>query len=277
MERTLGPRNIGDLLRQTFTIYGKNFLRFITIGVVVIIPILIILFAIALLLDKEGISTLSESNLMNALIDIPFSLIILVAGIVLQGAMIHAVSQQYFIHPLNIGRAFAFSWRRTGVMLGAQLLVYLAVLALCLIPLLAIVAIYLYVKWFFIFPIIMLEGRGPVDAMSRSSWLVDKNWWRIFGISLLLGLILAIIIYTPSITVLIMHYISSVKIHVAIWMATFIWFVVGIILAVPIGVIGLTLLYFYVRSRKEAFDLNDLAKEQGLSITAPEPTPIPPQ
>jgi hypothetical protein len=42
-------------------------------------------------------------------------------------------------------------------------------------------------------PAIVLEGAGPVAALKRSWQLVHGSWWRIFGITLLAGIVVAFI------------------------------------------------------------------------------------
>jgi hypothetical protein len=302
MERTLGPRNVGDILRETFSIYGKNFLRLVAIVIIVQIPIAIVYFAAGLIpgFGEEVSSTLSPLIPTKILIGIPLGLIALVAGIVMQGAMIHAISEQYFSRPVNIGRAFGFSWRRTGAMLGAELLVFLAIASVFLIIVgipaaihfaahggigwrtgLAIMimliiigtpaAIYLGINWAFVLQTALLEGCGPRAALSHSSELVKRSWWRVLGILLLLILIIAAIVYIPVAIGAGIGLITSAAIPVAIkaivWMGIIIWYMV----------VGATLLYFDLRMRKQVYGLDALANELGLSNMAKEQTPSPPQ
>ena len=42
-------------------------------------------------------------------------------------------------------------------------------------------------------PAVVLEGAGPVEALRRSWQLVGGSWWRVFGITLLAGIVVAII------------------------------------------------------------------------------------
>jgi hypothetical protein len=42
-------------------------------------------------------------------------------------------------------------------------------------------------------PSVVLEGIGPVEALRRSWQLVQGSWWRVFGITLLAGIVVAII------------------------------------------------------------------------------------
>jgi len=307
MNGTLGPRNLGDLLKETFTIYGKNFLRLLAIVLIVQIPILIVYCAAALLIPgfgEEDSSTLSSLSSMNILIGIPLGLIAFVASILMQGAMIHAVSQQYFSRPMNIRRAFGFSWRRTGVMLGAELLVFLAIASVFLIivgvptalhfavhggigPLTSAaiiimvtiiglpVAIYLGMNWAFVVQTALLEGCGPRAALSHSSELVKRSWWRVLGILLLLILIISAIIYIPSTIGVGIGLIALASLPAAIkaivWMGIIIWYIIAAFLTVPIVTIGETLLYFDLRVRKQGYSLDALANELGLT-SAPADT-----
>jgi hypothetical protein len=70
---------------------------------------------------------------------------------------------------------------------GAALiaLVIFAMLFLAVIPF----AVYLYIKWAFAIPAIAWENAGVIKSFQRSWELVTDNWWRVFGILILLNLI----------------------------------------------------------------------------------------
>jgi hypothetical protein len=317
LERTLAPRNVGDILRETFTIYSKNFLRLAAIVVMVQIPIAILYVAAEFIPgfgeDWGGIlsSSIPSSSIpINILVGILLGLIALIAGIVMQGAMIHAISEQYFNRPVNIGRAFGFSWRRTGIMLGAQLLVLLAIASVFLIIVgvptaihfaahggvglgasLAILvmmliigspaAIYLGINWVFVLQTALLEGCGTRAALSHSSELVKGSWWRVLGILLLLILIVVAIIYAPvaigaGIGLMASAYLP-VTIKAMIWIGAIIWYVVVALITAPIITIGETLLYFDLRVRKEGYNLDFLANELGLASTPVDAGSSPPE
>lgn len=55
--------------------------------------------------------------------------------------------------------------------------------------LLLLPGIYLYVRWYVATPAVVAEGLGPRGALSRSAELVKGQWWRVFGISIVLGLV----------------------------------------------------------------------------------------
>ncbi|MGW0801755.1 glycerophosphoryl diester phosphodiesterase membrane domain-containing protein [Nonomuraea sp. NPDC002799] len=68
-------------------------------------------------------------------------------------------------------------------------------LGLTVVFLLAYVAYYLFLRTRFAFasPVVVLEGRGPIEAMRRSWHLVSGDFWRVFGILLLTSLLVGLV------------------------------------------------------------------------------------
>ncbi len=298
MERTLGPKNLGDIIRDTFTIYGRNLGRFVGISSIVMLPSTIIAFFVVIAFTVPALSKIPIYRFEDFLRLIPnlvlayivLVLILIVAGAFTQGAMIHATAEQYFRRPIRIGRAYSFSWKRMPNMLGAAFLVALTtitILAILLIPIgilifryynlvdyaggelifwvigLAIFGlvtycaiIYISILWQFAVPTALLEGSNPITALSRSFQLVKDNWWRVFGIILVLGLIFTAINMV----------FSFVPIAGPI---------AAIILLPPITSIGGALLYFDLRVRKEGYTLENLSAEIGQTGLTPSSTANP--
>ena len=61
------------------------------------------------------------------------------------------------------------------------------------VPVVLVLVILLYTRWLFAAPIVMLERAGAVAALRRSWHLVRGSTARVFGITLLVGLITAIL------------------------------------------------------------------------------------
>ncbi|MCH0539606.1 hypothetical protein I3F58_08495 [Streptomyces sp. MUM 203J] len=55
-----------------------------------------------------------------------------------------------------------------------------------------VLAVWIWVKFILAPSAVVMEGLGPVQAMRRSSQLVRGSWWRVFGISLLGGVIASV-------------------------------------------------------------------------------------
>ena len=195
------------------------------------------------------------------------SIITVVSSIVayplMAGALIHAVSEQYLRQTIDIHRAYRFAWKRLGAMIGATILAFLTVVGMFVIAtsvtkaissgvgaifmvIYFCTAIYLTVRWIFIWHAALLEDLGPKPALSRSSALVKGNWWRVLGIMLVVGIIGVVISF---LLVLILGVIPIVGP------------IIGGILSAPIAIIGATLLYYDLRGRQEGYSLESLAGE----------------
>jgi hypothetical protein len=110
-------------------------------------------------------------------------------------------------------------------------------------------------------PAVVLEGRGPIDAMRRSWHLVSGDFWRVFGIllltSLLVGLVATILSvpFTIAGTLFGMFGVGSVATTIVSAVLIALGSTLGAMFTYPFeaGVSGL--LYADRRMRSEAFDL----------------------
>src|SRR4030042_2260896 len=132
MNGTLAPRSLEGILKETFSIYKSNFLRLIAIVAIVAVPIAILAVVANLLMPVYGeLGTEALSPFMY-FFWIPIYLASFAAYILMAGAVIHAITEQYFNQPVSIGRAYSFAWHRLGDMFWAVVLVYLTMLGIFL-------------------------------------------------------------------------------------------------------------------------------------------------
>ncbi|UCH51563.1 MAG: hypothetical protein JSV54_02030, partial [Chloroflexota bacterium] len=303
MNGTLAPKSLGDILSETFSIYKKNFLRFAAIVAIVAVPFAVLGAVVNLLFPAYGEGATDAMSM--AMIKIPFYLAFVVAFILMTGAIIHAMAEQYFNQPVNIARAYKFAWHRLRDMFWAMVLYCLAIggifatailmsiivyliiaptiggisdrliaftISGTMIFLAAPAAVYLGIIWNFVVQTALLEGCGPTAALSRSWALVKGSWWRVLGIVLLLSTIMTIIymiLDTPTIMETITQFTSGAITGPPTWVM--IWRPIGVLIGNIIGftiyTIGETLLYFDLRVRKEGYSLDALADELGLPST----------
>ena len=192
----LGPKTLGGIFGGTFRIYGAGFLGIVTIVAVVQVPLSLLGFWL-FGLDPTAFGPSFFDPSMEPPIDPSFGIPILLiatllSSVIMNGALIYGVSGQILGKPILVGRAYSFALGRFGAMLGAQ---FLAVLAAFLMAVTIIgfpFAIYFIVGWFCVLQTASLERCGPLAALARSSDLVRGNWWRVFGILLLIVILLAI-------------------------------------------------------------------------------------
>ena len=157
-------------------------------------------------------------------------------SIVMGGALIHGVSGQILGEPIRVPRAYSFAVNRFGAMLGASILVGLAVILMAITIIGIPFAIYFGVRWLFVMQTASLERCGPVSALARSSNLVRGNWWRVFGILLLVAILLAIANAIASAVLGLVPYVGPMVVAV---------------LFGPVWMIAQTLLYHDLRVRKD--------------------------
>jgi len=262
MNSTLETRSLGGILSKTFKIYWRNFLGLM---VIVVIP-LTVLYALDYVLMTPVINT-AEMEISSLPLFFVMLAIFLLVYALMGGALIHAVSEQSLGRTIGVGRAYGFAWRRLGAMIGAQFLAFLVVLvasipviivAFFLIPLtlgfsfllVAIPAIYFGVRWAFIVQAALLEGVDARAALSSSTDLVKGNWWRVFGILLVVGIIVGGVAFILELTVGRIPYAGSV---------------IAGILPTPIVITAATLLYYDLRVRKQGYNLETMAGELGIA------------
>lgn len=265
----LRPLAIGDVLDGTFQIYRRQFISFITVMAVVVVPstLLSLLAALAGVLSETALARdiPTAAGITAVLLIFLLAIVASLAAIVAGGAATLVASGAILGQPIGVWDAYREALQRLGSLLLSGLLVGLAI-GLLIITCLGIpIAVYVAIGWGLIFPAIMLEGRGATDAMRRSWRLVDGHRWRLLICSILIGLIVAILVSIPSglfafasgIVMAISGGGVAAAIGVQIGNAFF--QAVGQTLFGAITYILMTLLYYDLRVRKEAFDLEQRA------------------
>ncbi|MHB8994638.1 MAG: hypothetical protein ACYC63_05240 [Armatimonadota bacterium] len=288
----LRPLNIADILDQSIRLYRQNFVPFVGIIALVYIPVGImqIIFAYAM----GDVATLGSETPDQ----VPWAqfatlgmagggmlLVNLIAIPIGQGALTIAVSRRYLNEPVTIADAYRSIGARWPLLIAAVLLVSLLVLTgmlFCIIP-----GIYVAVLLLIVTPIIVIEGLGPVDAMKRSAALVKDDWWRCFGIYMLLTLLVSLITQAVAWPVAMASMAFLMEKNMALAQAINQGMSVAVqMLVQPVLITGLVLLYYDLRVRKEGFDLELLAQAMGSPVPSPEvkaplygippPPPVPP-
>ncbi len=269
MAKMLEPRKFGDFFYDTFGIYKKNFLKLIAIVAIAegILFILGYFFLLSLpLIITEGKIVFSILSVMVVIIAVILVFLsVFVVFPLMEGALIYAISEQYFRQPVSIRQAYRFAMKRLKSLIGSALLALSAVfgMAMTIIGILALsirrpypakflgiaitiigipAVIYFGVRWIFIFQAVSLEDLGARAALSRSSALVKGNWWEVFAVAFVLSII----------TGMISNILGTIP---AVGTA------IGFILSTPVSTIMVTLLYCDLRLRKEGYSLEMLAEK----------------
>ena len=236
---TLPPRDIGELLSETFRVLRRKFWVFAFIALWAQIPFL-----------------LAQIPQLPRYVDLLFALVGYALSVLAVGAIVFALAALYAGKDITVGQCYSRAWTRCLSLLGSGF-IYLVALAVSGFLSTFIIGIPLFffilVSWFFYGQAIMLEGRkGPQEALLRSHQLVRHQWWRTFGTIVALILI-GVVISAPGLIALSYN-----------WVAGTILFAIAGIVTTPIVYVGATLVYFDLRVRKEGYTLETMTREVGL-------------
>ena len=233
----LREMQFSDILDTTFSLYRSHFRLFIGITAALHIPIGILK---TLFLSNAGISGEMFFQIAHTLVIDPIVI----------GALVFAVSQEYLGRQTTVGEAL--SRVKFLSILGASLVWVILVIAMGITIVGIPFSIYFSVGWSLYCQAIMVEGHTAIASLRRSRELVKRMWWRVFGIQIVLLVLTAAAMFIPLFT-------FGMFIGVDLPLRYVVELIVYIIVT-PIPLIGATLLYFDLRIRKEAFDIEMMAR-----------------
>lgn len=257
---TLRELSVGELLDKAFRLYRANFLPLLGITAAVLIPFT--------LLGLLSAVTLGETRVVDIIQNF-FSPLI-------QGTLAVAISRAYLAEAFTIQQSFRLGSKRYASILGAGILQGLALVVpaiallvfsmmggffqfIGLLAYLAVVA-YLFTRWAVKTEIIVLEDMGASDGLSRSWKLTEKYFWRVLGTSTAAGAIVLLATLLPSTSLGILAEWLSIPETPILLIST----VTGqliVALVTPFSVAVNVLLYYDLRIRVEAFDLEYAIEE----------------
>ena len=241
------PRGVIDLIGETLNVYRRHVVPFTAIG----------------LFSLFGAMTAFSDSSLYVLITSLASLLLF--GAWGWGATVEAVSQHYLTGRVRLVACYSHVMTRWFSLLIAFLFLSVptwigpfilmktswSFAALGLLP----VACYIMVRWFFFAGPLMVEHRQPMASLDRSSQLVGKDGWRIFGVGVVFFLVWTGASLVLSIPGIVVNSFSEPAAELLLVLAT--------IVTLPILWIGSTLVYFDLRQRREGFDKAKLASDLG--------------
>src|ERR1700722_16414294 len=188
-----------------------------------------------------------------------------------------------------IAMVFAFA-----VILAVVLVAMVASIALNLIsPILSVVFVFLLmiggfalVAWLMMryavsIPVFLLEGQGAVESMTRSGELTRGHRGRILGASIVMYIVVFVIqtLFVLPFSIMTLVYVTKGVLPLWIQIAQSVAGAVGGTIAGPLFMITIALIYYDVRIRKEAFDLETMMKalEPAAGAGGNSGAPLPPQ
>ncbi len=269
----LQPMNFTDILDGIFTIYRDHCQLLLGIAAVY----LVLGFAV----DLISAYFIIEATPSTIFIIAGFSLMATsVISLLVTMGLMYASAQVYLTREITSGSAFQQAFRRFWACLGSSVLYLLAAGGLCITVIGIPFGIYFGVRWSLYSLPVLIEESKAWNALGRSTELVKGSWWRVLGILIAIYLIsgmITIILYISTEFILTLAGIIATEQTEGFtglldtlrrlfaptpteagWVTYAIQRFVGLLIAtltMPIALIGSTLLYFDLRIRKEAFDI----------------------
>ncbi len=289
----LKPMQVGEVLDGAFTVYRRHFGLFLKLSVAVMwLP-----FALAVYFRlrfggataEEVITVLSSGLLSFMLLGLVFVVIYGVAALLLQAGTIHVISASYLGHDPRLGDALALGRSRIVPLLLVGIAKFILVCLISLVGGLCVVALTLLARsagsvlaglvavvgaaalvWFIPFvlcaygvtaPVVVLEDLTSSFDAFRRSWALTRSFkLKVLGL-MLIAVLLADVV-PPLIVSLLTGWLALQ--WPVLWPAVVtINALVPLVLA-PIVPCILTLLYYDLRVRREAFDLQVLGARLGI-------------
>ena len=265
----LQPMSFVDILDGMFSLYRDHFRLFLGIVAIYIV--------IGFGLNLISVSVVTGVAPVTGIVIVVFAGVgsFIVSFLVIAG-LAYASALVYLARDITAQDALQQAWRRFFSLLGGAILWGLVVGGLSITIIGIPFAIYFSVRWGLYTLPVLFEGTTARNALRRSTELVRGTWWRVFGIMLAVSVIAFMISFILEVSFgFILTLIGVAEIEGATpwdvirrlfipmpnevgWFAYAIRRFVSVTiagLAMPIGIIGSALLYFDLRIRKEAFDI----------------------
>jgi hypothetical protein len=290
MAADIRPMNFGEILDGALVMYRRYFGLFFKLAMVVLaVPVLLLVYVSARWQGAFLIRSQDPTAVLSALVwFLPILILYYLASLVLTAGTVRIISDAYLGRMPRLQDALALGlsklWGLVGVGLGKGVIVVLAAFGFAIIVgLLAVMArgagtggaLLIFVAgvagtWFVIYvlcgygvttPIVVLEELGSAfDAFRRSWELTRGSRGKVFGLGfiafLLFNALPNLVIQIPAA----MTRLTMPGVSIALGaLAT----IVPVILSPAIAAV-ITLIYYDLRVRREAFDLQVLGQRLGI-------------
>ncbi len=267
----LQPMSLVDILDGMFSLYRNHFRLFFGIVVIYLVfGFVLNLISVSVAMGATSVINVVMTTILTTMASVLFAYWI-------GWGLVYASTQVYLGRNITSQVALQRASRNYFRLLGSAFLYYLVVVCLSITVIGIPFAIYFGFRWaLFAFPV-LYEGTTARNALRRSTELVKGTWWRVFGIMVAISLIAFMIMFIlqTSYGMIFSAFIGNTGAEAANFSETlrrlfaptpndigwggYIIHTLGSLIVagfiMPIGTIGYALLYFDLRIRKEAFDI----------------------
>ena len=167
-----GEFRVGQVLNRSFTLLSRNFLLFFVVTAVAALPNVLISQSAGRNVSGATAAWVGLGAILTVVLQM------LSQAVVLYGAF-----QDMRGRPIDLGEALRVALSRLLPIIGVAICVSIGVFVGAL--LLVVPGLILMTMWYVATPVCVVEQKGPLSSMGRSSELTKGHRWKIFGMILL--------------------------------------------------------------------------------------------
>ncbi|MEA2287168.1 MAG: hypothetical protein QOJ21_3211 [Solirubrobacteraceae bacterium] len=169
------PRTLGELISETFALFGRHSGVFLTATLIVVTPVTLLVDGIwgRALAEGAGADPAPEVSGVAAALN---ALVILPLITAMHAIVVQAVARG---EDMDVGDALRAAAARLRPAVGTVLIYSLAAFAGTL--LFVVPGIWIAIRWYVGVQAAVVEDLPPMKALARSAELVRGSWWRTFG------------------------------------------------------------------------------------------------
>ena len=270
---SLQPMGFTEILDIIFSLYQNHFQLILSICTVYFVLTLGMNLLTGISIFFFESSGIQGRAIAIDLVDVGITIVVALFSV---GALLFAGAQAFLGKQISASAAFGQVTRRFGSYLGSSLLLGLIVGLLAITIIGIPFAIYFATRWGFYAQAVLIEEHSATNALKRSRELVKGTWWRVFGIMLAIFLLafmiqavlqfslLFVFGFTKEISGeggLLEMFRRMFSPELTAWDGLAAYVIQSFIndvvnsLMLPLTPVGITLLYFDQRIRKEGFDI----------------------
>jgi hypothetical protein len=275
--RTLRPLGVGETLDTAFNLCFRNFGLMLKIAAAVVLPIAA-LSAVLLLVGLQETDQFNPDARLYEIANGEFrvvdqstyiitsiiaAVLSAVAYLVATGALFKAVSDRYIGRPASASDSIGTGLRRAHSMLWISVLMlvtfFVVILPAAAAPILILLfsvplIAFLLTRWCTAIPALMVEGKKGSKALGRSFELTGGRGWQIFAALLVAVVFIALIEFLTSLAAGGLGELVDGDVTIFIIVLSVLGGL-GTLLTAPFQAAVVTVIYYDMRVRKEAYDV----------------------
>ncbi len=261
----LASRRLVEILDRTFRIYRENFVAFVALTAVVLVPVTLVGLAVQPnnIIDKNTTYNAVYPNARTAVTTANLVALLgaLIQSVIINGLITHMTSENILGRSTSVAEAYSQSKGRFLPLVGAIIVagilffvLFIAVIiaSMCVVPVIFLpVVLYLALcTGFYIVPVMMLERVGVILSLRRALVLAKRRFWHNFGF--VIGVWVIVLVLTTAFGYFVLFVVPSAEQDNVLVVAVDLTIR---IFTTPILPVGLTLMYYDTRIRTEALDI----------------------